>query len=512
MSARLENIAGLIKTALVYPLARHTPLQEIMPGLFVKREDMQDVFSFKIRGAANKIAHLSTREQQNGVVCASAGNHAQGVAKAAHQAHIKASIFMPITTPAIKTEAVKSLGGEVRLIGDNYDEACAAAEKFAKETGACFIHPFDDDLVMAGQGTIGREILDDLPTSPTQIYIPVGGGGLLAGVGAWIKTYAPQCKIIAVEPQGAATLNASLKAGHEIMLDRVDGFADGVAVKRIGRRSLAVAKQIAPQSILVSNDEISAAVKLLFNKTRTVVEPAGALALAGYLKDNDRRGGASVVIVSGANVNFDRIGHVVERAELGAGGEILFAATLPEKPGSFLKFCEALGHHAVSEFNYRYGDEQEAHVLVGIKVADKRQAGTVLDSIRRAGMGVTDFTRSHLAKEHIRHMVGGRARSKLPEQIYSFEFPERPGALKDFLLTLKGRWNISLFHYRNHGAAIGQVLCGFQVAEAEVAALEASLRLSGFAMRRQTDDAAVRAFLLSQNKAHKTRCQNKERG
>ncbi|HHI88457.1 MAG TPA: threonine ammonia-lyase, biosynthetic, partial [Hellea balneolensis] len=499
MSAKLEHITALIKTARVTPLARHTPLQEVTPGLYLKREDMQSVFSFKIRGAANRIAHLGADDKQNGVVCASAGNHAQGVARAARKAGIKATIFMPVTTPSIKSEAVRALGGHVRLVGDNYDAACAAAEDYARKSGATFIHPFDDDLVIAGQGTIGREILNDLSEPPAAIYIPVGGGGLLAGVGAWIRTYSPNTCIIAVEPEGAATLNASLKAGHGVSLNRVDGFADGVAVKRIGRRTLAMAKAIDPESLLVSNDEISAAVKYIFNKTRTVVEPAGALALAGALKNEQQKDGPVVVIVSGANVNFDRIGHMVERAELGAGGEILFAATLPERPGAFLKFCEALGQHAVTEFNYRYGDPGVAHVLVGIKISTPQEGETVLANIRAAGMAVTDFTHSHLAKEHIRHMVGGRSDASVPEQVYSFQFPERPGALKDFLLALQGRWNISLFHYRNHGAAIGQVLCGFQTPKGDVDALEASLRATGFAMQCVTMDKAVQAFLLTRH-------------
>ena len=494
MTHSLNSIANMIDAAMVYPLAKRTHLQTIGNEIWLKREDQQDVFSFKIRGAANKIFKLSAAEKTQGVVCASAGNHAQGVALAASDAKIKPTIFMPVTTPDIKTEAVTVLGGEIRLIGDSYDTAYAAAQEFAAETGAVFIHAFDDPDVIAGQGTVAKEILAQLP-KPSAVYIGVGGGGLLSGIGAYLRTHSPDTKIIAVEPEGAATLKTSLEAGEPTSLDSVDGFADGVAVKRIGEITFSLAEQIAPESILVSNDEICAAVKTIFEKTRTVVEPAGALALAGLLKHSSRPSGSCIAIVSGANVNFDRIGHIVERAELGAGGEILFSATLPEKPGSFLKFCEALGDHAVSEFNYRYADRSTAQVLVGIKIKTPEQGVHVMDNIRAAGMDVTDLTHNRLAKEHLRHMVGGTSSAQGREHIYSFEFPERPGALRDFLTTLDGRWNISLFHYRNHGASSGQVLCGFQTPEDNEAALLASLQSTGFTMSDETNNPAYQMFL-----------------
>ncbi|HFB55247.1 MAG TPA: threonine ammonia-lyase, biosynthetic, partial [Hellea balneolensis] len=363
----LAHISNMVEQAEIYPLARKTRLQPLQPGVWLKREDEQDVFSFKIRGAANKIAKLSKAEKSGGVVCASAGNHAQGVAKAATQIGVTATIFMPVTTPEIKTKAVQKHGGKIQLFGDSYDEAYGAALHFSERTGATLIHPFDDIDVIAGQGTIASEILAEIK-NPAAVYIGVGGGGLLSGIGAVLKTKSPKTKIIAVEPIGAATLKTSLDAGVPTSLNHVDGFADGVAVKRIGETTLALAKHIDPDIILVSNDEICAAVKIIFEATRTVVEPAGALALAGLLKHADRQTGEKIAIVSGANVNFDRIGHMVERAELGAGEEVLFVASLPEKPGSFLKFCEALGAHAVTEFNYRYSDADTAYVLVGIKI------------------------------------------------------------------------------------------------------------------------------------------------
>jgi len=498
MSHNLKGIANRVDAAMVYPLAKRTHLQSIGPingmNIWLKREDQQDVFSFKIRGAANRIFKLSDAEKKRGVVCASAGNHAQGVALAASNSSIKSTIFMPVTTPDIKTEAVTALGGEIRLVGDSYDAAYAAAQEFAAKTGAVFIHAFDDPDVISGQGSVAKEILAQMP-NPAAIYIGVGGGGLLSGIGAYLRVHNPDTKIIAVEPEGAATLKTSLQAGEPTSLKTVDGFADGVAVKRIGETTFALAEQIAPESVLVSNDEICAAVKVIFEKTRTVVEPAGALALAGLLKHPKRPSGKCIAIVSGANVNFDRIGHMVERAELGAGQEVLFSATLPEKPGSFLKFCEALGDHGVSEFNYRTADQKTAHVLVGIKIKTPEQGAQVMDNIRAAGMEVTDLSHNHLAKQHLRHMVGGITSARTPEHIYSFEFPERPGALRDFLIDLDGRWNISLFHYRNHGASSGQVLCGFQTPENNEDELEASLQSTGFTMRNETNNPAYQMFL-----------------
>ena len=503
--ADLAHIAEQIDNADIYALAKHTPVekceklsQEHGASIWLKREDLQDVFSFKIRGAANRISKMSEAERARGVVAASAGNHAQGMAAAATHYNTKAVIFMPVTTPAIKTQAVEARGAEIRLVGDTYDEACDAAISYSEETGAVFVHPFDETDVIAGQGTIGKEILADMKVAPDAIYIGVGGGGLMSGVSAYVQTHNPDTKIIAVEPVGASTLKTSLEAGAPTALNSVDGFADGVAVKMIGKSTLEIIKTVDPEIILVSNDEICAAVKDIFEQTRTVVEPAGALALAGLIKhaqNGNTPKGDCVAIVSGANVNFDRIGHMVERAELGAGGEILFSATLPEKPGSFLRFCQSLGDSAVSEFNYRYADTEEANVLVGIKIKSATQGEKIISSIEAEGMQVTDLSHNRLAKEHLRHMVGGRASANIPEQIYSFEFPERPGALRDFLTTLDGRWNISLFHYRNHGSSAGQVLCGFQIPNNDADELEASLEKTGFAMRNETLNPAYQYFL-----------------
>lgn len=486
-------------------MARRTPLepapelsQALGVALFLKREDLQDVFSFKIRGAANRIASLVKTGSVPGVVAASAGNHAQGIAVAAGHYGIPATIFMPVTTPPIKCRAVERRGADMRLIGDSYEAACDAARAFASETGAVFVHPFDEDAVIAGQGTIAREILHDMPDPPGSVYIGVGGGGLLSGIGAYLKTHAPATRIVAVEPAGAATLKTSLEAGKPTQLESVDGFADGVAVKMIGERTFDIIRDIAPDCLLVSNGEICAAVRDIFEQTRTVVEPAGALALAGVVRDireNAPPKSPCVVIVSGANVNFDRIGHMVEQAELGAGDEILFAVSLPEKPGSFLKFCEALGNNAVTEFNYRYADNKTAHVLVGIKIPSPETGQNIAATLEAQGMAVTDLTRNALAKEHLRHMVGGRTSNRTPERIYSFGFPERPGALREFLTTLDGRWNISLFHYRNHGASFGNVLCGFQLPEGDETALEDSLAKTGFAMQSETGNPAYEYFL-----------------
>jgi threonine dehydratase len=502
---KLKHIAEQIDQADIYALAKRSPLEradklskELGISTWLKREDLQDVFSFKIRGAANRIAKMSTDERARGVVAASAGNHAQGIAAAAAHYKAKAVIFMPVTTPAIKTEAVLARGAQIELVGDTYDAACDAAIQYAKNNDAVFIHPFDEADVIAGQGTIGKEILEDMPNPPAAIYISVGGGGLISGIGSYLSVHSPDTKIIAVEPVGASTLKTSLEAGAPTALNSVDGFADGVAVKMIGKTTLDIVKSIDPEIVLVSNDEICAAVKDIFEQTRTVVEPAGALALAGLIKhaqQDKALGGDNIAIISGANVNFDRIGYMVERAELGAGGEILFSATLPEKPGSFLRFCESLGDNAVSEFNYRYADNQTAHVLVGIKIKNPEAGAKVINALESEGIQVTDLSHNRLAKEHLRHMVGGRATSLVDERIYSFDFPERPGALRDFLTTLDGRWNISLFHYRNHGSSNGQVLCGFQIPNNDEADLEASLRKTGFSMQNETDNPAYQYFL-----------------
>jgi len=501
----LADLKARIEAADVYALAKRTPLElapklskELGRNVWLKREDLQDVFSFKIRGAANRIAGLKDAQRAQGVCAASAGNHAQGMAAAASYYNTKAVIFMPVTTPMIKVDAVQARGAETRLIGDTYDDACEAAINFAAESGAVFIHPFDEIDVIAGQGTVGKEILEQMPRTPAAVYVCTGGGGLISGVGTWVKAVSPNTKIIAVEPVGAATLQTSMKAGKPTPLNTVDGFADGVAVRLIGTNTFEIANQVVDENILVTNDEICAAVKDVFEATRTVVEPAGALALAGLIKavnEGTAPEGDCVVTISGANVNFDRIGHIVERAELGAGGEMLFAATIPEKPGAFLNFCRALGSRAVTEFNYRYAEDVDAHVLVGVKLKTPGEAQDVIADMNTAEISVTDLSEDRLAKRHLRHMVGGRASPDVDEVIYRFEFPERPGALTQFLTTLDARWNISLFHYRNHGSSAGHVLCGFQVPNGDVTALEESLSKTGFPMTCETDNLAYDYFL-----------------
>ena len=505
----LKDLTARIDRADVYKLAKRTPCQlarglsaKLGRNIWLKREDMQDVFSFKIRGAANRIAGLNDAEKARGVCAASAGNHAQGMAAAAAYYKTKAVIFMPVTTPMIKVEAVEARGAQTRLVGDSYDAACEAAIAYAKETGAVFIHPFDELDVIAGQGTVGKEILEQMDTPPAAVYVCTGGGGLVAGIGTWVKDKAPGTKIIAVEPKGAPTLKVSMEAGKPTPLNTVDGFADGVAVRLIGTNTLEISQSVVDENLLVTNDEICAAVKDIFEATRTVVEPAGALALAGvirHIREGKAPEGELVVTVSGANVNFDRIGHIVERAELGAGEEMLLAATIPEKPGAFLKFCKALGNRAVTEFNYRYNScdakAEKARVLVGVKIKDVSARTRLTASMAEHKIEIVDLSKDRLSKRHLRHMVGGHAGNDIPEVIYRFEFPERPGALTEFLTTLDARWNISLFHYRNHGHSTGNVLCGFQVPNGDIEALEESLAQTGYPRIAETDNIAYDYFL-----------------
>lgn len=500
----LDELCARIDAAQVYGLARRTPTQfapklsaALGQNIWLKREDMQDVFSFKIRGAANRISGLNEAERARGVVAASAGNHAQGVAAAAQHYKTQALIFMPITTPPIKVAAVEAMGAETKLIGDNYDDACTAAIAHAEDTGAVFVHPFDEPEVIAGQGTVGKEILEQMPRPPAAVYVCTGGGGLVSGIGAWFDRYAPDSKVYAVEAIGALTLGAALAAGKPVPLDRVDGFADGTAVRTCGVTTFSICQQVVDGHIAVSNDEICAAVKDIFEATRTVVEPAGAQALAGVIKhirDGDAPEGDLVVTLSGANVNFDRIGHMVDRAEFGAGEEMLFAATIPEQAGAFLNFVRALGQRAVTEFNYRFAERNEAHVLVGLKTRDMTDRAQVISDMAAQNIHVTDLSHDRLAKRHLRHMVGGRGEGRA-EAVYRFEFPERPGALTQFLETLDARWNISLFHYSNHGAAEGHVLCGFHVEDDDIAALEAQLAGTGYPMSAETDNPAYGFFL-----------------
>jgi threonine dehydratase len=495
-----------ILNAHVYDLAVRTPLtrldnisKETGANVWLKREDQQPIFSFKLRGAANRIAHLTDAEKKAGVIAASAGNHAQGVALSAKFHGIAATIVMPVTTPAIKADAVKAHGAQVVLHGDSYDDACTHALELAKKTGATFVHPFDDPDVIAGQGTVAVEVMQQCPNTPYAVFIPVGGGGLLAGMGAYIKSVMPDVKVIGVEPVGAACMYEALKAGKRVLLSSVDRFADGVAVREAGALPFDIARQCVDEIVLVGTDEICAAVRDTFEGARAIVEPAGALALAGlkkYAQGHNLKGKDLVAVASGANVNFDRFGAIVERAEFGAGGEVLLAVTIPERPGSFLEFCRLVGHRNITEFNYRYSTAREAHVLAGIRIkGGAAERNSLVEGITKAGFPVRDMTENEMAKRHIRHMVGGRVALPVREVLYRFEFPERAGALVDFLTALAGRWSISLFHYRNHGSAYGQVLVGMMVPEGEEKAFQKFLSDIAFPFEEETDNPAYRYFL-----------------
>jgi threonine dehydratase len=507
----LHKYIERILRARVYDVAAETPLASA-PGLtrrlnnsvYVKREDLQPVFSFKLRGAYNKIATLDDMARQAGVIAASAGNHAQGVALAAQKLGIRALIVMPCTTPEIKVRAVRNRGGEAVLFGDSYDEACEHALVLAEQRKMTFIHPYDDPEVIAGQGTIGMEILRQIRQyRPLEgdihaIFVPVGGGGLIAGIAAYVKFVRPEIKVIGVEPDDADCLHRALKAERRVVLKQVGLFADGVAVRQVGKEPFHIAHQYVDEVITVNTDEICAAIKDIFDDTRSVAEPAGALGIAGlkkYVEATGIEGRCLVAIESGANINFDRLRHVAERAQVGEQRELLLAVTIPEQPGSFLAFCQTLGRRSITEFNYRYFDHGAAHVFVGVETSNGGRDGEeLIEHLRAGGYEVTNMAGNDLAVEHIRYMVGGHAPCLLDEVVYSFEFPERPGALLKFLSVMSGRWNISLFHYRNHGAAFGRVLMGIQVAKAERREFRNFLNEIGFAYKDETNNPAYRMF------------------
>ena len=495
-----------ILTARVYDVADETPL-ELAKGLstrlrnqvLMKREDQQQVFSFKLRGAYNKIYNLSEEQRRAGVITASAGNHAQGVALAGSSLGVEAVIVMPETTPEIKVAAVRGFGGKAVLVGDTYDEALAYALDKAQEQGMTFVHPYDDPDVIAGQGAIGMEILRQHPDPIDAIFVPVGGGGLIAGIAAYVKSLRPEIKIIAVEPEDTPTLERALKAGERVVLDEVGLFADGVAVRQIGKETFRLAKSLVDDTVLVSTDEMCAAIKDIFEEARTMMEPAGALAIAGIKKYVAEKGVTDqtlVAINSGANINFDRLRHVTERAEVGERREALLAVTIPERPGSFCAFCGALGKRAITEFNYRYADHRDAQVFAGVRLSggDEEKA-KIIERLESEGYAVTDLTDNELAKVHLRYLVGGHASSAENEVLYRFLMPERPGALRDFLSALGSRWNISLFHYRNHGSAHGRILAGIQVPPDEREALKQSLARLGYQHWEESDNPAYRLFL-----------------
>jgi threonine dehydratase len=504
--APLDEVVRAILTSRVYDVARETPLDtaprlsaRIANTVRFKREDLQPVFSFKLRGAYNKIASLSSEESDRGVIASSAGNHAQGVAYSARHLGLRSLIVMPETTPEIKVDAVRALGAEVVLVGNSFSDAQAHCEEVAESTGMTFIHPFDDPLVIAGQGTIGDEIVRRRPSGLDAVFVPVGGGGLIAGIGAYLKSIVPEVKVIGVEPVEADAMSRSLAAGTPVALDQVGIFADGVAVRDVGVHTFALAKQVVDEMVTVSNDEISAAIKDVFDDTRSIVEPAGALGVAGAKRWLHERGivGADVVaVLSGANMNFDRLRFVAERAEIGEAREALFAVTIPERKGAFREFCALLGpSRVITEFNYRLASRNAAHIFVGVSVASRRDAETLGEELRAGGYEAIDLSDDEMAKLHIRHMVGGPSHDVIDEQLYRFEFPERPGALLEFLDALGGRWNISLFHYRNHGADFGRVLAGFEVPPAERGAFDTFLGTVGYRFHSEAGNPAYERFL-----------------
>ncbi len=494
-----------ILSARVYDVAIESPL-EPAPAIsrrtgnhvLLKREDKQPVFSFKLRGAYNKMAHLTPEQLRRGVICASAGNHAQGVALGAQKLGTAATIVMPVTTPRIKVSAVAARGAKVVLHGDSYHEAAQHAKALARKQGLAFVHPYDDPLVIAGQGTIGMEIMRQHQRPIDAIFVPVGGGGLIAGIAAYVKRLAPSTRIIGVEPVDSNAMAASLKAGKRVTLPHVNIFADGVAVRQVGRETFRLCRELVDEMVLVDTDEICAAIKDIYEDTRTVVEPSGALALAGakrWLARRRLKGKTVVAIACGANMNFDRLRFVAERAELGEHREAVLAVTIPEKPGSFRALCELLGRRNVTEFNYRIADAAQAHVFIGVTVSGRDETERLIAQLQRAGLKAVDLSDNEMAKLHVRHLVGGHAPDRAGEMVYRFEFPERPGALMNFLKRMGSGWNISLFHYRNHGADVGRVLVGLQVPDRDRAAFRRFLKELGYDYADETRNPAYRLFL-----------------
>jgi len=499
-----------ILTSRVYDVAVETPL-ELAPLLsdrtgnrvYLKREDMQSVFSFKLRGAYNKMAQLTPAQLRRGVICASAGNHAQGVALSAKTLGCRAVIVMPTTTPALKIEAVRARGGEVVLSGESYSDAYQHALHLEKKEKLTFVHPFDDPDVIAGQGTIAMEILRQHAGPIHAVFVAIGGGGLNGGIGAYIKAVRPDIKVIGVQTTDSDAMARSLKAGRRVVLSDVGLFSDGTAVKQVGEETFRLAKQVVDEVLLVDTDDVCAAIKDVFTDTRSILEPAGALAVAGakaYLARAAKarqplRDQALVAIACGANMNFDRLRFVAERAEVGEAHEAVFAVTIPEERGSFKRFCQLVGARAVTEFNYRISDEKEAHVFVGLQVADRDEPEKISKLFKKQGFKTIDLTQDELAKLHIRHLVGGKSALAGNEILYRFEFPERPGALMRFLDSLAPNWNISLFHYRSQGGDVGRVLVGLQVPKQEMKAFRAFLATLGYRAWDESENPAYKLFL-----------------
>ncbi len=513
-STPLDPYVERILKARVYDVANETPLTRaprlsarLGASVWLKREDLQPVFSFKLRGAANRIAQLSGHPEVRGVICASAGNHAQGVALAARRAGLRAVIVMPSTTPEIKVNAVAALGGEVVLHGADFDAACAHAQTLARDSGLSFVHPFDDPAVIAGQGTVAMEIVRQQRGDQIgAVFVPVGGGGLIAGMAAYLKSLYPRMRVIGVEPADAACMKAALSAGRRVRLEHVGAFCDGTAVREAGRETFRLAQRYVDEVLTVSNDEVCAAIQDVFEDTRTLLEPAGALAVAGMKRWLATADGAAlrraspeaalVAVCSGANVNFDRLRHIAERADLGAAREALYAVDIPERPGSFLAFCETLGNRNITEFNYRHSDPANARIFVGVATGGgEPDRHATAAAIRGAGFPTVDLSDNELAKLHLRHLVGGRAPQCTDERLFRFEFPERRGALLRFLQAIGARWNISLFHYRNHGSDFGRVLAGIEVPPATADDFLAHLDELGYRYVEETLNPAATAFL-----------------
>lgn len=494
-----------ILTARVYDVAQESPLEyapnlstRLNNKLLLKREDMQSVFSFKLRGAYNKMAQLSPDLLAQGVIAASAGNHAQGVALGAKKLGTKAIIVMPITTPQVKVDAVKARGGEVILYGDTYDDAYGFARQLEAEKGLTFIHPFDDPDVIAGQGTIGMEILRQYQQPIHAIFVAIGGGGLISGIGAYVKRLRPEIKIIGVEPVDADAMNQSLKAGKRVRLSQVGLFADGVAVREVGEETFRLCQEYVDEIILVDTDDTCAAIKDVFEDTRSILEPAGALAIGAakaYVEREQITGQTLVAVACGANMNFDRLRFVAERAEFGERREAIFAVTIPEQPGSLRKFCDCLGKRNMTEFSYRIADEKEAHIFIGVQIQNRADAVNLAQSFESCGFKTLDLTDDELTKLHLRHMVGGRSTLAHHELFYRFEFPERPGALMKFVGCMSPNWNISVFHYRNNGADYGRIVVGIQVPPDEMKEWQGFLDTLGYRYWDESNNLAYKLFL-----------------
>ncbi|NZD58219.1 threonine ammonia-lyase, biosynthetic [Sphaerotilus montanus] len=501
----LTSYLQRILTAKVYDVARETELDparslsaRLGNQVLLKREDNQPVFSFKLRGAYNKMAHLTAEQLARGVICASAGNHAQGVALGSKRLGCRAVIVMPETTPRVKVDAVRALGGEVVLVGESYNDAYDHAMQLAEVEGLTFVHPFDDPLVIAGQGTIGMEILRQHQGPIDAVFVAIGGGGLISGVAAYLKAVRPEIRVIGVQTVDSDAMLQSVRAGHRVRLNDVGLFADGTAVKFVGEETFRVARELVDEFIVVDTDAVCAAMKDVFQDTRAILEPSGALSVAAvkqYVAREGCTGKTFVAITCGANMNFDRLRFVAERADVGEEREALFAVTIPEERGSFKRFCELIGPRSVTEFNYRISDERRAHIFVGLSTSRRGESAQIGDLFATQGFAALDLTHDELAKAHLRHLVGGRSDLAVNERLFRFVFPERPGALMRFLSSMHPDWNISLFHYRNQGADYGRILVGIQVPDADGSAFQQFLDTLAYPCVDETDNPVYRLFL-----------------